>query len=422
MNSTAKKGDCRASVMPRESSHISSPDVPAPYSADRRLLDFAWAGTDWFWEKDSALRFCWFSDRFEEVAGVSPNLLLGHSRRQMLEQGDPVTDEVTSLADWWNHVAQLEAHEPFRDFIHPRMHPRKGKVYVSISGTPVFDADGQFAGYRGSGRDATREIMTEKQLMEAKEEAEQASLAKTAFLANMSHELRTPLNAIIGFAELIEQQIVGPIGNERYSEYAGDIRQSGRHLLGIINDILDIAKVEARQVELAADVVPLGELVDAALNNVRPQAQRSGVELRPTSETPDVMLRCDERRLSQVLVNLLSNAVKFSKVGSSVSVTAGFANDRFAIAVTDTGIGMTPLELQLAMQPFGQAANHTTRVHEGTGLGLNIAKNLCQLHGGTLELVSTPNEGTTANILLPIDRVLSPGDSPERAAVISDDR
>jgi signal transduction histidine kinase len=394
--------------MSPESSTKSSSEIPAPYSTDRRLLDFAWAGTDWFWEMDSALRFCWFSDQFEEVTGVSPRALLGYSRREMLEQGDPVTDDVTSLADWWNHVAQLEAHEPFRDFVHPRMHPRKGKVYVSISGTPVFDTDGRFAGYRGSGRDATREIMTEKQLMEAKEEAEQANQAKTAFLANMSHELRTPLNAIIGFAELIEQQIAGPIGNERYSEYAADIRQSGRHLLGIISDILDIAKVESRQIELATDVVPLCELVDAAMNNVRPQANRSDVELCPADEAPDVMLRCDERRLSQVLVNLLSNAVKFSDAGGRVTVTAGFADDRFAITVTDTGIGLTPVELELAMQPFGQAANHTTRDHEGTGLGLNIAENLCQLHGGTLELVSTPGEGTSASILLPVDRVLSP--------------
>ena len=120
MNSPAKKGDCRSSVIPLESSPKSSPDVPAPYGADRRLLDFALAGTDWFWEMDSTLRFCWFSDQFEEITGVSPVALLGYSRREMLEQGDPVTDEVTTLADWWNHVAQLEAHEPFRDFIHPR--------------------------------------------------------------------------------------------------------------------------------------------------------------------------------------------------------------------------------------------------------------------------------------------------------------
>jgi len=368
---------------------------------------------------DSALRFCWFSDRFEEITGVSPDALLGHNRRQMLEQGDPVTDEVTTLADWWSHVAQLEAHEPFRDFIHPRMHPRKGKVYVAISGKPIYSADGEFAGYRGSGRDATREIMAEKQLMEAKEAAEQASLAKTAFLANMSHELRTPLNAIIGFAELIEQQVVGPIGNKRYTQYAGDIRQSGRHLLGIINDILDIAKVEARQVELATDEIPLAELFEAALNNVRPQATRSDVELCQTGEVPDVVLRCDERRLSQVLVNLLSNALKFSKSGGAVSISAGFTENHFRITVTDRGIGMTPPELQLAMQPFGQAANHTTRHHEGTGLGLNIAQNLCQLHGGTLELVSTPNEGTSANILLPLERILPPDDNLPHSTPVS---
>ena len=374
---------------------------------ERRLLDFALAGTDWFWEMDSALRFSWFSDRFEEVAGIAPHALLGRSRRQLLEMGDPVTDDVTSLTDWWEHVATLESHMPVRDFIHPRMHPRKGKVYVSISATPVFTPEGQFAGYRGSGRDVTREMATEKLLMEAKEEAEQASLAKTSFLANMSHELRTPLNAIIGFAELIEQQLIGPVGNERYTEYAGDIRQSGRHLLGIINDILDIAKVEARQVELAADAVPLHELVGSALNNVRPQSRKREVELCPTDTLPDVKLRCDERRLGQVLVNLLSNAVKFSKVRGTVRIDAGFAGDHFHITVHDTGIGMTAMELHLAMQPFGQAANHTTREHEGTGLGLNIAENLCSLHGGSLKLTSAPNEGTSASIRLPLDRVQS---------------
>ncbi|MDF1734395.1 MAG: PAS domain-containing sensor histidine kinase [Minwuia sp.] len=420
MNSPAPNSQLRAATVLQEPPCLPAFGVPSPSSDERRLLDFASAGTDWFFEMDSALAFCWFSDRFEDIAGIPPSVLLGHSRRQMLEQGDPVTDEVTSLADWWDHVAQLEAHEPFRDFVHPRIHPRRGKVYVSISGTPSFTSDGQFSGYRGSGRDVTREIMTEKQLMEAKEEAEQASLAKTAFLANMSHELRTPLNAIIGFAELIEQQIIGPIGNERYSEYAGDIRQSGRHLLGIINDILDIAKVEARQVELASDEVPLGELVEAALNNVRPQARRSGVELCPVDAIPGVVLRCDERRLGQVLVNLLSNAVKFSNSGDRVSISGGFMDDHFRITVTDTGIGMTPLELQLAMQPFGQAANHTTRDHEGTGLGLNIAENLCQLHGATLKLVSAPGEGTSASILMPLDRVLSAAESLAGAEPVSD--
>jgi signal transduction histidine kinase len=405
MHPAPQTSDSRAAAPATDASRFPSLGKPAPYSAERRLLDFAQAGTDWFWEMDANLRFCWFSDQFEDVTGISPDVLLGHSRRDMLEQGDPVTDEITTLTDWWQHVALLEAHEPIRDFVHPRMHPAKGKVYVSISAIPVFTMHGDFAGYRGSGRDVTREIMTEKQLMEAKEEAEQASLAKTAFLANMSHELRTPLNAIIGFAELIEQQIVGPIGDERYAEYAGDIRQSGRHLLGIINDILDIAKVEARRVELAADEIALSELLDAALNNVRPQSARKGVALDLDPSLPEVVVRCDGLRLRQVLVNLLSNAVKFSRAEGTVTVSAGPVDDRFHITVTDTGIGMSPLELQLAMQPFGQAANHTTRDHEGTGLGLNIAENLCQLHGGTLHLESAPGQGTCARIFLPAERI-----------------
>lgn len=375
--------------------------------AERQLLDFAAASSDWFWELDAELKFSWMSSRVEEIVGVQQGVFLGRSRRDMLENGDLLFDEMVTEEDWWKHISILENHEPFRDFVLPRQHPQKGKLYLSISGTPVFSEGGEFIGYRGGGREVTREILIEQELLRAKEEAEQASLAKTAFLANMSHELRTPLNAIIGFAELIEQEIVGPIGNSRYAEYAGDIRQSGRHLLGIINDILDIAKVEANHVELSDDIVPLGTLIDAAMTNVRPQGNARQIDLEIHHTDTHRTLRCDERRMGQILVNLLSNAVKFTNPGGKVSVDAGI-NDITGcrIAVTDTGIGMSPAELKLALQPFGQAAYHTTRDHEGTGLGLNIADSLTRLHGGTLTFESTPGVGTCATITLPRDRVV----------------
>lgn len=403
MNSPAKKSDSRASVMAHESSGKTPPDVPAPYSADRRLLDFAWAGTDWFWEKDSALRFCWFSDQFEEVAGVSPNLLLGHSRRQMLEQGDPVTDEVTSLADWWNHVAQLEAHEPFRDFIHPRMHPRKGKVYVSISGTPVFDADGQFAGYRGSGRDATREIMTEKQLMEAKEEAEQANLAKTAFLANMSHELRTPLNAIIGFSEMITHFVNKP---ERNQEYANYISTSGRHLLTVINEVLDYSKIEAGKMELTREDVRFADIVHEIHPLIEFQLKTAGLTLR--QEVPqNLRINVDPQALRQMLVNLLSNAIKFSPGGREILLSVRLQPDVCEIAVIDRGVGIPSAQLDAVMMPFQQARNDYVATGEtGTGLGLAIVDNLMRLHGGTVRIESEEGFGTTVRLLFPADIVV----------------
>lgn len=380
--------------------------LPHGQGAERRLLDFAAATSDWFWEMDADLKFSWFSDRMEEIVGLSQATALGRSRREMIENGDPVVDHVVTLQDWLDHVELLERHESFRDFVHPREHPQKGRIYLSISGTPFFNDDGSFAGYRGGGREVTREIVVEQELLRAKEEAEQASLAKTAFLANMSHELRTPLNAIIGFAELIEKEIVGPIENKRYPEYASDIRQSGRHLLGIINDILDIAKVEASHVELADDIVSLSELINAATTNVRPQASRKQITLEIQETDAHRTLRCDERRMGQILVNLLSNAVKFTDPGGKVSVAVGIDGiTGCSIAVTDTGIGMSANELKLALQPFGQAAYHTTRDHEGTGLGLNIADSLARLHGGTLTLESTPDVGTCATVTLPGERL-----------------
>ncbi|MDF1721429.1 MAG: PAS domain-containing sensor histidine kinase [Minwuia sp.] len=379
--------------------------------AERRLLDFAAATSDWFWEMGADLRFRWFSSRFEEIAGVPESALLGRSRRELLEGGDPVVDRIVTREDWWNHVAVLERHESFRDFVHPREHPDKGRIYLSISGTPFFDNDGTFAGYRGGGREVTREIMVEQELLRAKDVAEQANLAKTAFLANMSHELRTPLNAIIGFAELIEQEVVGPIENKQYPEYAGDIRQSGRHLLGIINDILDIAKIEASHIELSDEVVPLQDLIEGAMTNVRPQANSKQIDLQVHVSDASMHLRCDERRMGQILVNLLSNAVKFTEPGGTVSVE-GHMNDSTGcqITVTDTGIGMSAAELKQGLEPFGQAAYHTTRGHEGTGLGLNIADSLCRLHGGTLHLESTPGVGTSATLNLPRGRLVKSED------------
>jgi len=370
--------------------------------AERRLQDFASAASDWFWELDADLKFCWLSARMEDILGVTQVDFLGRSPRDILKYGNVLFDEIVTERDWWDHIDVLERHEPFRGFVFPRRHPQKERIYLSISGTPVFASDGSFKGYRGGGREVTREILIERELLRAKEEAEQASLAKTAFLANMSHELRTPLNAIIGFAELIEQEIIGPIGNTRYAGYAGDIRQSGRHLLAIINDILDIAKVEASHIELADDAIPLADLIDAAMTNVRPQASKKQVDLDIRVPDTDRALHCDERRMGQILVNLLSNAVKFTNPGGRVCVEASFHDDsNCTICVTDTGIGMSANELKLARQPFGQAAYHTTRDHDGTGLGLNIADSLCRLHGGTLTIESTPDVGTCATIRLP---------------------
>jgi signal transduction histidine kinase len=240
----------------------------------------------------------------------------------------------------------------------------------------------------------------------SKHQAEEASRAKSSFLANMSHELRTPLNAIIGFSEIIRDRLFGN-ALERYADCAGDIRTSGVYLLGIINDMLDLAKVEAGKFDLHETVVPLSQLVASCLPSVTPQAASNQVSLITSIADDDTALRCDEMRFRQILINLLSNAVKFTPAGGSVTLTCAPDEDgSLRLCVTDTGIGMTPAEITSAMELFRQVDNQLARRYQGTGLGLPIAVQLAQLHGASIHLASTPGLGTTATVRVPASRVV----------------
>ncbi len=246
----------------------------------------------------------------------------------------------------------------------------------------------------------------EAELKSAKELAEVASRTKTEFLANMSHELRTPLTAIIGFSEVLESEMFGPHSNPAYKEYAGDIRSSGAHLLDVINDILDVSKIEAGKVELHEEAVAVGQLVEAALTLVRERAEEGGLAL-VNNVTAGPLLIADPRLLKQILVNLLSNAVKFTPLGGKVTIESGLTDDNcFELRVADTGIGIAPENLETVMMPFRQADGGLSRTHEGTGLGLPLAKSLAQLHDGDIELTSEPGVGTTATLRLPEKRVV----------------
>jgi signal transduction histidine kinase len=247
----------------------------------------------------------------------------------------------------------------------------------------------------------------EADLRRAKEEAELASRTKTEFLANMSHELRTPLNAVIGFAEIMESEVFGPLGDPHYSEYAADIRDSGQHLLNLINDLLDVSKIEFGKVELVEEAVDLTSILDSCMRLMRDRADQAAIEL--TAHTPPNLpsLRADSRRLKQILLNLLSNAVKFTPAGGQVSLRVTLpATGGLKIAVSDTGIGIARHDLAKALQPFGQIDSRMTRKYQGTGLGLPLTKSMIELHGGTLELESTVGRGTTAILWLPPSRLL----------------
>jgi signal transduction histidine kinase len=243
-------------------------------------------------------------------------------------------------------------------------------------------------------------------LRKAKEAADQANHVKSRFLANMSHELRTPLNAIIGFSEVMREQMFGPIGNRRYAGYIDDINASGRHLLGIVNDVLDLSKLEAHSMRLAQETVDPTALARDCVKIVQPQAEAARVRLIIEGADDSLRIGGDALRLKQILLNLLSNAVKFSYPGGEVILTQRpDADGGLVIGVRDNGIGMNPAGIATALQPFGQVENSWTRRHAGTGLGLPLAKWLVELHDGRLTIDSAPGKGTLVKIVLPPARI-----------------
>ena len=229
---------------------------------------------------------------------------------------------------------------------------------------------------------------------------ESANRHKSEFLANMSHELRTPLNAVIGFAEVLAERYFGAL-NDKQLEYVNDIHSSGKHLLSLINDILDLSKIEAGRMELEIAEFDLPAMLEAALVLIKERAARHGIALRLEAAPQLGALRGDERKLKQVVVNLLSNAVKFTPAGGSVTVRAQRAGEWIEVAVTDTGVGIAPEDQAAVFEEFKQVGRDSARKAEGTGLGLALAKKFVQLHGGTIHLESAPGRGSTFTLSLP---------------------
>ena len=346
---------------------------------------------------DSRGRLIAWNSRFCELLELPPDLTVGAPLRDILMlqavrgdfgRDDPSAEVTKRLELFYRDVPTTKE----------RVTPRGRILQISRRAMP----DGAIVSVYS---DVTDLKASERKLIQARSQAEMANHAKSEFLANMSHELRTPLNAIIGFSEIIAHELFGPLGNEKYLDYMKDIHKSSLHLLAIINDVLDMSKIEAGKLELSKEPLNIRHLIGEVIRMMRERADSRGIGLVTKLADEEVEIWADERAMKQIFLNLLSNAIKFSRDGGEVCIRV--VQDEPDLAVVefeDHGIGMNKEELERALQPFGQAKPSTTRNYGGTGLGLPITKGLIEAHGGKLAIESRAAQGTIARIFLPTER------------------
>jgi signal transduction histidine kinase len=357
-----------------------------------KLRAFAEMSSDWFWEQDSEFRF--LRDPTLTLAGLP-----GDAGKTRWEIADPIMEGQR----WQSHRADLAARKPFRDFRWERIQSDGSRHYLSSSGAPVFDEKGLFVGYRGTGRDITMDVVAANELRTARDRAEAANRAKSAFLANMGHELRTPLHAIIAYSELIHERRSGN-SNDNHAEWSNEIVTGARQLLRLINDVLELSRLEAGNYELSNDRIVLSTFVRACCGRIRDQAVAARV--RVDCAVGEYVLFADQQAVRQVILNLLGNAVRFTPFAGSVSIrTEQALTGALAIVIADTGIGMDSTTLATIGHPFVQADASKTRKYGGAGLGIAICRRLTALHGGDLVIESAPGDGTTVQIIFPASRV-----------------
>jgi len=308
----------------------------------------------------------------------------------------------------------MQAHDVVTNFV-SEIHHRSGRrIWISENARAVRDWSGALLCYEGTVEDVTEKFEQERTLRAALRQAEIANKMKAAFLAAMSHELKTPLNAVLGFSEIIRDEILGPVGNQGYRDYAADIHDSGARLLAVINDVLDVSRLEGGLLTIDARLESVLDVAESAVKRARDLTHdHRAIEISLPEGVPP--LRADPRRLSQALGNLLANALKFTPSTGQVRFAARLQNDGgMHLVVEDSGIGMAEETIAAALEPFRQLDGTLSRRFEGAGLGLSIAKALAELHGGTLHIQSAVGEGTTVTIALPASCV---GKSAKEAAV-----
>lgn len=363
--------------------------------SEKRFRAFAELASDWYFEIDAGMNFTYVSERYEEMFKVSRETILGHNWFEAVGAENPRLEQQATVA--WARMRQLWDDRKPIERIHTPVRMGTARRFVEISAAPVFEHDGTFTGYRGVGRDITEMVEAREQAIEALRHAEEASRAKSSFVANMSHELRTPLNAIIGFSTVMKGEILGPMQNERYLSYVSDIAASGEHLLSLVNDVLDISRVEANKMDITPEPIELEGEIQRLVDLFRDRLAERDFRLLPGD--PGI-LHADRRAFRQMVMNLLSNAIKFSDRGDMISLEVGrTGSGETFIALQDSGRGIREDELAKVLEPFGRAGD--VDVTPGTGLGLPLTQQLAELHGGRLELTSTFGKGTTVSIIFP---------------------
>lgn len=396
-------------------------------AADMRLADAVEALPEAFvlWDAENRLVMC--NSKYREFHQLAEEVAITGTPYEKIiaASAQPVERRRTPLANGDSNDAQSYETQ-FEDGLWLRVNERRTKDggYVSI-GTDItdlklseqrlFEREGDLKATVADLRQSRRKLEQQKQQLVdmaekyhlEKNRAEAANRSKSEFLANMSHELRTPLNAVIGFSEVMRDSLFGPIGNEKYQEYARDIHTSGCYLLDVINDILDMSKIEAGRMTLNVEPIDVAAIIEDSLPVVSQSAQDKGITLK-RSGLKELEVKADRRALKQVLINLLSNAVKFTPEGGRVTVKlARRAKGRCSIAIADTGVGIPEHKLGRLGRPFEQVENQFSKSRSGSGLGLAISRSLLEMHGGHLEISSREGKGTTVSCVLPLRPVLA---------------
>lgn len=371
-------------------------------TSEERFKEFASTASDWLWEADEKGRIVWESAskkqgyrgrKFIEIQGMTRQELAG---------------DVMKKKDWAAYQKALDKHEEIKDF-HYKYPGENGQIYHAlINGIPLYDDEGNYKGHRGSASDITKRTKAEHELKKARDEAEKANKSKSDFLANMSHDLRTPLTAIIGFSDIMRHQTFGKLGHPKYEEYVRDIHNSGTLLIGLINDILDLSKIEAGKYELTNEPLQIDELIGLSFRQLELMAESSHQSLKMEISSTLPHLKGDKRAIIQILNNLISNAIKYSPKQGTIAVNATTnENNGIEISVEDSGIGMSEQDLECATDAFEQTDRLHPRKHEGTGLGLFLCHSFMKLLGGKLKIESKVNVGTKVTLTFPASRTIT---------------